>query len=218
MRVESEPERLSSTTLTVQARTAGLYVLVALMLLVALTLVALPAETSDERWIRVGGLMAAAGLAVWLPLWCLPLALIGLWSMPLLARELFGEASTLGWLQVVELASLLFIGIGCRVEYLAAALRLSHGRTRVQMPTKPALRRPHSEAEPRTYELLNDPLAAPTVHLPLGPTLPTMRASWPGAGNRISEADAAALLRRFQAIDIEVRITGDLMRAASTTR
>jgi hypothetical protein len=212
MRAESEPERLHDVPLTVQAKAAGLYVLVALMLLVPLTLVALPAETPDDRWIRIGSLMAAAGLAVWLPLRALLPAVLLVWAMPMLARELLDEGRNVGGTEAAVLGGLVLLALSVHYSH-TATLRLLSG-----------------QAHPLTH-------SSPD-HVPIQPYAPPDKSSQdnhsgtlearcrPDSAKRrrwasspsLSEADAAYFLRKLRALDAEVlRTAGSLHLAPETS-
>jgi hypothetical protein len=171
------------------ARAPALYPLAALLLLVALSLMALPAEAEDGRWLRAGSVMVAVGLATWLrPSWLLA-ALVILWATPSLARVALGESNDMGWVEAVELAGLLVVGLGARMLYEA----LRPPASRVETPIRSEL------ALDGAAGVLPEPASVG-------------RCSWPGAV--LGKADAIGLLRRLQAIDDDVIRTGRLIRAA----
>jgi hypothetical protein len=102
------------------SKASGLYSLLALLLLVALTLVALPVEAQDDRWLRTGSVMLAVGLAAWLPYRALTPAVLLIWLAPFLTREILGEAHNVSWQDAGEFFGLMFVALGSRYGYLTA--------------------------------------------------------------------------------------------------
>jgi hypothetical protein len=197
----SESEPRCGSTLTARASVAGLYVLVALVLLVALTLVALPAETSDDRWLRIGGLMAAAGLAVWIsPPFLVP-AVIVVWLTPFLARELFDEGRGVGATDVAVLCGLLLLGLGGRYIY-TTALQVPGLQSRSPKRPSDAIRERLQSHVSVSRSSSEDPSPA-RIGSPYPKPTEGRRGLWAGAP-RLSHADAAYLLRRLRALDAEV--------------
>ncbi len=213
MSTYAEPKLGTASVRIGAAKAAEFSTLLALLLLVALTLVALPAEASDDRWLRIGSVMMAAGLAVWLKLrWLLPAVLL-LWLVPLLARDLMSESRDIGWVEAAELGGLMFIAIGFHYSYTTAALEFAGERGRVADEEQPAVKNPKAleDLSPDSRGGLPSPMVTASA---ISAWRGRMWASGPG----ISEADAADLLRRLRALDVEVVRTRELMHPVKARR
>lgn len=189
------------------ARLAGGYMLAASLLLVALALVTLPVEMEDDRWVRIGSVMVAVGIAVWLPLrWMLP-AVFLLWLAPLLARELLGEGRAIGWVEAAELAGFVFVAVAAHVLYALAAGRLSQ-----QSSTNADLEPGGVESAAPAESTARTPAGTPWPGEASSPGYQVTGYTWPHLG--ISRGEASRLIQRLKSLDDEVSRTGETLRLA----
>ena len=189
------------------SKASGLYSLLALLLLVALTLVALPVEAQDDRWLRTGSIMMAVGLAAWLPFRALSPAALLIWLAPFLTRELLGEARNVSWQDAGEFFGLMFVALGSRYGYLTA-------RGLAQDATAAAENVPLRADLPHQADLPDHPRSGMLSSVAPSVSPDLRRGTWFPGQPRLSEADAAALRREIHSLDIELLQTADLLRSA----
>jgi hypothetical protein len=198
MRVELEPGAFLDLSDT--DRAAGLYSILALLLFVGLILVALPAETGDERLLRTGSVIMTIGLSAWLPLRGLLVAVLLLWLTPFITREILGEADRIGWSEAGELLALTFLAVGFRYIYVATRGLL--GRLREGVAGAPVL----AETRPSPLGETRSTSVTPSLRSSLSQR-PLLT-----AGARISQTDAEGILIRLSVLDVEVLETGHQVR------
>ncbi len=196
MHAESEPAARSYlAAFRRMPRAVWLYPLAALLLLDALSLVALPPlDEGDGPWLQVGIVMAAIGLASWLSIGSLLPAVVLLGLSPLLTREALGESTSIGWNEAARLAGLLFLAGGSSIVYRSPTRRAAPAAGPELIDdsslTAGTLAEVHTEAEDRQADRLV-------------PALPA---------GQISSTDAMGFQGKLARLNAELTRTGDLVR------
>jgi hypothetical protein len=171
---------------------AWAYVLVGLLAFLGLSVISLPVEIEDDRWLRVGSVMLAVGLALWLrPTWLLP-SVVLLALAPASVRGLLGEDPALDWTVPASAAALVLLASGIRYLYVAL--------TRRSLP-QAELDVIAVAFEETAVAIEGEPSQAVAARRRLAGRL------------TLHHDDAAALLIRLKALDAEVMRTGHILHA-----
>ena len=184
-------------------RIQGAYLLLALGLLTALSLVALHPE--QDRALVVGVVMLTVASALWLPLPLLIPAIVAIWLIPPSVRDaVAGEAGSPSRLGAI-LAGQLFLGIASDVAYrLLSSPPLAEPAVTPAAPT--AVQRVSPRPAAKTWAGGTpklDPMALPPPPLP--------------CGRLLRPAEAVALRRRLASLERELSSNNAAIRSAFQT-
>lgn len=171
------------------------YLLTALLLLCALSLVAIHPE--QDKALVVGLVMLTVAAAVWLPLPLLVPVVVLIWAVPTSIRDSVGEGNV-SWSQSAALGAQIVLGIASYTAYRM----LRH-----------SLREARPQQGPRLHVV--GPLPSPP-----GPVLTNheeAKAEWPvelPCGRRLSATEALSLMERLAGLDRQLNVTEEMLRTS----